>query len=57
MNNYLQHSEQIKKEADDLLSKYKLIETISKYGKVHYTGSYELDLMYKCVCLKVGIAF
>ena len=46
MKNELQIlSKQVKKEADLLLKKTRLIEQLSKYGNVHKRGSYELDLM------------
>lgn len=46
MKNELQNlSHQVKKEADLLLKKTKLIELLNKYGDVHKRGSYELDLM------------
>ncbi|NTU98547.1 hypothetical protein HGA64_00880 [Candidatus Falkowbacteria bacterium] len=46
MKNELQIlSKQVKKEADLLLKKTKLIELLNKYGYVHKRGSYELDLM------------
>lgn len=47
MNNLFEYSKLVKKEAEELLGKYNLIETISKYGEVNFTGSYALDLMYK----------
>lgn len=47
MNTVYEISQNIKKEAEYLLTKYNLIKKISKYGTLHFTGSYELDLMYK----------
>ncbi len=47
MNEILIKSQSIKKEAEELLSKYKVLETLRKFGEVQFTGSYELDLMYK----------
>lgn len=47
MDDILLKSESIKKEADELLSNYKVIETLEKFGEVNFTGSYKLDLMYK----------
>lgn len=47
MSRILLNSISIKKEAEDLINEYKVIETLKKFGEVHFTGSYELDLMYK----------
>jgi len=47
MNELLHYSKMIKHEADGLLSNFKVIETIRRFGQVKFTGSYELDLMYK----------
>lgn len=47
MNEILIKSQAIKKEAEELLSKYKVLETLQNFGEVQFTGSYELDLMYK----------
>lgn len=41
------NSQLIKKEAEELLAKYNIIEILDKYGTVKFTGSYELGLMYK----------
>lgn len=45
MNNLLDKSRQIKKDADKFLSDSKLIEILKKFGKVEITGSYVADLM------------
>ena len=47
MDKYLKQSRLIKKEANNLIEKFNLAYIISQYGHLHYTGSYELDLMYK----------
>lgn len=47
MEQLLQTSTAIKKEADELLHKYQVVEILSKFGRVKFTGSYELNLMYK----------
>ena len=47
MSEILNFSQLIRKEADELLNKYQVVEALSKYGQVKFTGSYELDLMYK----------
>lgn len=47
LNKYLKHSQEIKKEAESLITKFNRIEIISKYGELNSTGSYKLDLMYK----------
>ncbi len=46
-NKILINSQLIKKEAEELLAEHNIIEILSKYGTVKFTGSYELDLMYK----------
>ncbi len=43
----LNYSQGIKNEADELLRKYRLVEIIENFGQVKFTGSYELNLMYK----------
>jgi hypothetical protein len=45
--NILTRSQEIKKEADELLQKFGLLNIIGKYGDIHFTGSYKLDLMLK----------
>lgn len=47
MSEILNYSQLIKKEADELLHKNQVLETLSKFGRVKFTGSYELNLMYK----------
>ena len=47
MKSVFSKSKEIKKEADELLSQFKLVELLSQYGSVHITGSYDLDLMFK----------
>lgn len=47
MTDPLSISQTIKNEADELLNKYQVVEILSKYGQVNFTGSYKLDLMYK----------
>lgn len=41
----LKLSQQVKKDADSLILKSKLIEILKKHGKVEFTGSYAADLM------------
>ena len=43
----LDYSQAIKNEADELLRKYSIVEIIENFGQVKFTGSYELNLMYK----------
>jgi hypothetical protein len=43
----LDYSQAIKKEADELLRKHSIVEIIKNFGQVKFTGSYELNLMYK----------
>ena len=43
----LDYSQAIKNEANELLRKYSVVEIIQKFGQVKFTGSYELNLMYK----------
>ena len=43
----LDYSQAIKNEADELLRKYSVVEIIQNFGQVKFTGSYELNLMYK----------
>lgn len=47
MSNVLSYSKSIKEEADELLRNHKVLETLQKFGEIKFTGSYELDLMYK----------
>lgn len=47
MNDILEKSKQTKAEADFLLDKYRLVKILRQFGKVRFTGSYELDLMLK----------
>jgi len=47
MSEILTKSMLIKNEADVLLNKYQLIKILERYGNINFTGSYELDLMYK----------
>ena len=47
MEKYLNQSKLIKKEATILIENFQLAEILSQYGHLHFTGSYELDLMYK----------
>jgi hypothetical protein len=47
MNEILKKSQSIKKEAKELLIKDKVLETLENFGQVKFTGSYELDLMFK----------
>lgn len=42
----LKFSRQTKNQADELLKQGKVIDILSKYGKVVVTGSYKYDLMY-----------
>jgi len=41
----LQQSKQWHKEADDLITKSKLLNILESLGEVHFTGSYKYDLM------------
>jgi len=45
MNKYITHSNLLKKDADLLLKKYSIFQTLSKYGKVQFTGSYDYDVL------------
>jgi hypothetical protein len=45
MNNLINTSKDWKKKADLLLADKNLIETLSKFGKIHFTGAYSYDLM------------
>lgn len=47
MDKYLKQSRLIKNEANNLIENFNLVSIISQYGDLYYTGSYELDLMYK----------
>ncbi|MEE9431369.1 MAG: hypothetical protein V3V16_10035 [Melioribacteraceae bacterium] len=47
MNNILEYSENIKLESTEFLEKNNVIKILEKFGKVKFTGSYELDLMFK----------
>ena len=42
----LDYSKQVKNQAQRLLKKNRVIETLNKYGEVIITGSYKFDLMY-----------
>jgi len=47
MTDVLEYSDSIKVEAEALLHKFHIIETLENFGKVKFTGSFELNLMYK----------
>lgn len=47
MKSILEISAKVKKEADRLLKEYKIVDILTKFGEVKFTGSYELDLMLK----------
>ena len=47
MNELFNYSQLIKKEAEELLLDNSTLETLNNFGEVKFTGSYELDLMYK----------
>ena len=40
------YSQNIKKQADLILKKTQLVESLSRFGTVHIIGSYPMDLMY-----------
>ena len=41
----IQKSQEFKKQADEILKDSKLVEVLSKYGEIKFTGSYPLDVM------------
>ncbi|SRR5260221_10855475 len=41
----LKRSKEFKKQADEILGRSKLVEVLSRYGEVKFTGSYPLNLM------------
>ncbi len=45
MNELTKISREWKKKADELLQEKGLVETLSKFGTVHFTGAYSYDLM------------
>jgi hypothetical protein len=47
LNNLYNQSQDIKKEAEELLKNNSISKILSKYGEIKFTGSYELDLMFK----------
>ena len=44
-NKYIKKQDQLKKKATKILKDLKIIELLSKFGKVHIIGSYAYDLM------------
>src|SRR5258708_2576900 len=44
-NKLLQKSQEFKRQADEILSNFKLVEGLCKYGEVKFTGSYPLNVM------------
>ncbi len=46
MDNVIEYSENIKRQADELLQATNLLEVLESFGEVHIGGAYELGLMY-----------
>lgn len=47
MNEIFRFSQSVKEEATKLLDESDIVNILEKYGKVYFSGSYDLDLMYK----------